>query len=233
MKRSILYCIAAVVAVLASSFILAEGEVEMIVLVDRTESVSNQQLSQLRAEIIEEAATQAAPQMTRFAEELSENGFVLASEEAIDQGKMWWRIATRTDVDAIRDLGFVPIHLSGSEFDRAELLGVGGTHSKDGLVHNLIYRFSHPSLGLVVLEEHSFATDPDTVRLTVSKPLGNIWINGMPGTAFSLSTPDGTIGRTTVKYFTESKKYSLHVYRTIPIGSEAFGDVERLAQALH
>ena len=209
----------------------AESELDMVVLVDRTEA-SSDLVSQRRAEIAREAVTEAAPLLARMGEELSENGYVLASQEEIDRARKWLKIATRTSVDAIENLGFDPVNLSRSEFDRAELRGVGGTYSKDGLVHRLYYRFSHPELGLVMLEEYSFATDPDTVRLTVSRPLGNIWINGLPGTAFALSTPEGTAGRTTVKYFTESKMYSLHVFRTIPIDSEAFAGVERLAQAL-
>ncbi len=205
--------------------------VEMVVLVDKTSNQS-EELSKYREAFVRESVAEVSSCVARKVKELSEKGYITATVEDIARGDLLARLATGKSVSAIGNLGFVPLDFSGSEFDRAELLGVAGYHSRDGSVHRLIYRFSHPELGQVVLDESSFLTDTDTVRLVVSKPLGNIWINGQPGTAFALSTPDGTKGKTVVRYHTNSKRFSLSVGRSIPVGTEEFAAVERLAQAL-
>ncbi|WP_334078365.1 hypothetical protein [Microbulbifer sp. M83] len=130
-------------------------------------------------------------------------------------------------------LGFSPINLEGSEFDRAELVRLGGDPSSDGAIHSLTYQFQHPILGIVFLTEYSFLTDPDVTRLRVREASGNILVNGKPATLAPVKYKKAGGGATTVRFYTDTKLFSIHVFDTITRDHEKFDKLNALAQALH
>jgi hypothetical protein len=212
--------------------VISEAAVEMEVLVDRTSADPSPSSGIDRNK---EALSSLLQNLRKLDEQLEKQGYLVVDEGTILEGKdEIVNVTNLPTVDQIENLAFQPLVLEGSEFERAELLGVGSVNlGSDGRFHNVYYRFSHPELGLVLLDEYSFQTDPDMVRYAVRKPIGNILINGRLGTLNPMITPDGTVGRTLIHYYTHEKHYELNVYKMITRESSEFAVLERLAQALY
>ncbi len=100
--------------------------------------------------------------------------------------------------------GFRPAELVHPVFARGRKLGRLSLSVADGYAHELATAYEFDDLGVVIIEELSYSTVPDT-RIVVTRPVGNLYVNGYPATYTAHVNSEGTRGLSSIMYITESK----------------------------
>jgi hypothetical protein len=110
--------------------------------------------------------------------------------------------------------GYHPTNLDHPSLMTSSLVGVIAQQESDGYVHEVAYVFDVEALGTVVIEELSYSTIPD-VRITVTKPVGNMTINGFPATYVALTNQTGDKGLTSITFITERKMFTVTALKCV------------------
>ena len=130
-----------------------------------------------------EARQTLAQLLEKRREQMRREGYMTVPEHEVigSRPKLLALAGLNESASSIPNLGFEPVNLSGSAIDDCVLQGAGGVPESDGRVHDVVRRFDCPQLGVVLLQEQSFSTNPSIIRFASSTPWGNLQINGEPG----------------------------------------------------
>jgi hypothetical protein len=110
--------------------------------------------------------------------------------------------------------GYQPIDQRNKVLQSAQLVGVYGTPETDGFVHEFFYLYDFEDLGLVLVQELSYRTIPDT-DIRVTAPRGNVRINGYAGTYTALKDEGNSKGLTGLTFITENKWFHVVAFRCV------------------
>lgn len=129
--------------------------------------------------------------------------------------------------------GYRRTNLDHPVLKAGRLKGVYGVQESDGFVHQAAYVYDFDELGPVVIEELSFLTIPDA-RISVTRPIGNLMVNGFPASYTALTNRDYTKGLTGITFITDNKMFSVTAFRCVTRNdAELFEQLVSVANALN
>ena len=166
-----------------------------------------------RAAILEEGRKTALAAYRRIAEDMRTQGYSIAPDEAlVPYDSVAVSASARRQSEVA--YGYTPLDPSAGVLSEGDFRGVNAGPESDGQVHRAQYVYYFEDIGDVFVDELSFATIPDS-RISVSRPTGNVEINGFPATYSAMRNEDNTKGVTQMFWITQNKLFTITTFSTI------------------
>lgn len=172
--------------------------------------------------------------LQRTKREMEQLGYSIASDEQLSAYD-GYIAGSQVALQPLHEIEFGYRHaeLGDPAIESGRLKGVYAVEESDGFVHQAAYLYEFDELGPVIIEELSYLTIPNA-RIAVTRPIGNLAINGFPATYTALTNRDNTKGLTGITFITGSKMFSVTALHCITEkDAELFDRLVTIASALN
>jgi len=239
--QQFLTCIA---LVLALSDISAAQDGDFIVLTDNlrfdapepktaNEIAQAESVDKLRLAAREEGRKSALAAYRRIESDMRDKGYSIAPDENLSAYDSVVANPASARSLSVVAFGYTPLDLTKGILQQGEFRGINTAPASDGQVHRAQYLFYFDGLGDVVVDELSFATIPNS-RISISRPTGNVVINGHPATYSAMRNRNNTKGLTQIFFITDSKLFTVTALSAITRSeSEKLEKLISVAEQLH
>ena len=185
-------CFAGILIVTSGYMPVAMAEdFEMIVLTDTREEhdtppeveeyIANDERRQAELKRREQERKEHYKLVRRINSDMSRDGYSVVDDAYVSRYDELVMNVKQLSRPGSTTLGYIGTDLSKTAFKRGRKIGQQAKYEDGGVTHNMLYVYEFDDLGVVLVDELSYTTIPDT-RITVSKPVGNLTINGYPAT---------------------------------------------------
>jgi len=131
-------------------------------------------------------------------------------------------------------LKFDPLDVSGGPLTKSVYLGaIDPLEGSSDESHYVTQVVKHPMLGIISIDEYSYATDTRRTRYAISAPPDNVYVAGFPAGYVAMRVSDDLdVGVSQIWFVTDQRHVTLKSYVPVEQNSATFEEFRTIAEFL-